>query len=105
METPTDSSIALDLLQIVPSMIALSRIMRRTALDLYTAPIDLGRKLKNASALDEQLGFWRSKIPDKLWLGDEENSDVSLKAKRSTGFAKKQSVVLRLRTHTHGLRE
>lgn len=70
--------------------------MRQAAIELYTGPNDLNQKLQKAKALDDQLQYWHANIPPYLWPEDEDAFDASLKPKRSVGFAKKQSVVLRL---------
>lgn len=94
---PSHGSGRIDLFQIVPCMVGLSRLMRQAAIELYTSPNTLSQKLSKTSNLEEQLQFWRSKVPAELWPADEQTSDMSLRPRRTVRFAKKQSVVLRLR--------
>lgn len=86
-------------LQIVPSMVALSRIMRSVALDLYTQPGETEQKLHRAKALDAELERWLEQVPSHLRSDHQTSLDLNLKPRRLASYIKKQSVVLRLRRH------
>ena len=78
-------------------MVDLSRLMRKTALDLYTQPCNLSQKLQRAKALDDALQEWVSQLPRHLWQTDRSDETATLKPQRTASYVKKQSVVLRLR--------
>ncbi|KAK5302100.1 hypothetical protein LTR80_002966 [Exophiala xenobiotica] len=84
-------------LQIVPCMVDLSRIMRKVALDLYTVPCEMEQKLHRANALDADLEYWLEQVPLHLRSEHQSRSNHPLKSNRSPSYIKKQSVVLRLR--------
>ncbi|KAH8886240.1 hypothetical protein GQ53DRAFT_845046 [Thozetella sp. PMI_491] len=84
-------------LQIVPSMVGLSRIMRKVALDLYTRPCELSEQLQRAKVLDHELELWFQEIPVHLDSEHQRSADNCLKPLRLASYIKKQSVVLRLR--------
>ncbi|EXJ67589.1 uncharacterized protein A1O5_09602, partial [Cladophialophora psammophila CBS 110553] len=84
-------------LQIVPCMVDLSRIMRKVALDLYAQPCEMEQKLQRAKALDAELGRWLEQVPPHLRPEQQTESGLSLKSRRLASYIKKQSVVLQLR--------
>ncbi|KIX02764.1 uncharacterized protein Z518_08706 [Rhinocladiella mackenziei CBS 650.93] len=87
-----------DVLQIVPCMVGLSRIMRKVALELYTQPCGMEYKLPQAKTLDDELEHWLEQVPAHLRSEPPSASDPSLlKPRRLASYIKKQSVVLRLR--------
>jgi hypothetical protein len=70
--------------------------MRRAALELYSRPYDLSQKLQRAGALDSELQQWLSQIPLHLKL-HEHDPDSLRNPRRRAVYARKQSIVLRLR--------
>lgn len=86
-------------LQIVPCMVGMSRIMRKVALGLYTQPCEIDHKLHQAKALDDELEHWLEQLPSHLQPEHQSGSDLCLKPRRLASYIKKQSVVLRLRKH------
>ncbi|KIV87265.1 hypothetical protein PV11_02820 [Exophiala sideris] len=84
------------ILQIVPCMVALSRLMRKVALGMYTQQCELEEKLQRANALDAELRQWLEQAPAHLRSEHQSDSNLSLKPRRVASHTKKQSVVLRL---------
>jgi hypothetical protein len=78
-------------------MVELSRLMRKTALDLYTRQCDMEQKLVRAKSLDIDLQQWLETVPSHLHYEHQNSSEQSLKARRLPSYVKKQSTVLRLR--------
>lgn len=88
------------ILEIVPSMVALSRIMREVALSLYTLPCDMDQKLVRAKTLDADLEQWLEQVPTQFQPDQQSTRPkFSLKPSRLPSHVKKQSVVLRLRKY------
>ena len=86
-----------NIVQIVPCMVDLSKIMRKVALELYSQPCDLSQKLQRARVLDAELQHWLSNVPTHLRTDQDNDSRSPLKPRRRAGYAKKQSIVVRLR--------
>jgi hypothetical protein len=86
-------------LQIIPSMVHLSRIMRKAALDLYTQPCEIEQRLQQAKVLDTELEHWLEQVPSHLRSDHPSDSDICLQPRLLASYIKKQSVVLRLRKH------
>jgi hypothetical protein len=83
-------------LQVVPSMVELSRIMRNVGLRLYTNTCVMGERIGRVQALDTDLKLWRQGLPahfQPVRLPTER----SLKSRHSATYVKKQTVVLHLR--------
>lgn len=94
-ETLADTVTGHHVLQIVPCMVHLSRIMRKAALDLYTQSFEMREKIYRAKCLEEELTQWLGQVPAHLHT-DQVSSEV-VKVRRLPSYIKKQSVVLRLR--------
>ncbi|KAJ5497241.1 hypothetical protein N7463_009228 [Penicillium fimorum] len=88
---------SLHVLQVVPCMVKLARIMRKVSLGLYSLPCPLREELSRSTELDAQLDYWFQSIPCHL---KPENTTAQVSPLKRTGasFVKKQSVVLMTRT-------
>lgn len=71
--------------------------MRRVALELYSQPYDLSEKIQRAGALDTELQQWFSQVPSHLKLDEADDSEPLRNPRRRAVYARKQSIVLRLR--------
>lgn len=94
-EALADTATGYHVVQIVPCMVSLSRIMRKAALDLYTQSCEMVEKIARAKSLEEELSQWLGQVPAHL-VTDQVSSQVA-KVRRLPSYIKKQSVVLRLR--------
>ncbi|RVX73953.1 hypothetical protein B0A52_02843 [Exophiala mesophila] len=84
--------------EIVPPMVSLSRIMREVALNLYTVPCDMNQKLARAKKFEAELEQWLEQVPTHFQPDQQSTRPkFSLKPTRLPSHIKKQSVVLRLR--------
>ncbi|KAF9887692.1 hypothetical protein FE257_009645 [Aspergillus nanangensis] len=94
----TSSSASIhQMLQIVPCMVKLSRIMRRVSLCLYGLPCSPEEGVSRATELDAQLDAWLRDIPSHLKPGTRQSDEQSLKPRRVASYISKQSVVLMIR--------
>lgn len=84
-------------LQVVPSMVELSRIMRNVGLRLYTDAYTVEERLRRVQDLDIDLEKWEQNLPVHFQAVDQMPTVRSLKSKNSANYAKKQAVVLHLR--------
>ena len=82
--------------QIVSPTVELSRITRKTALDLYTRPQTPGRMLLREKALHDQLEGWHSSLPLYLRWKQSDTSLTSLRARRDPDWQHKQAVIVEL---------
>jgi len=83
-------------LQVVPFMVELSRIMRNVGLRLYTNTCSVKERIARVQALGDDLKFWRQGLPiqfQPIRLPTER----SLKSRHSATYIDKQIVVLHLR--------
>lgn len=83
-------------LQVVPSMVELSRIMRKVGLRLYADKCVIDERIARVQALETDLKFWKQGLPahfQPVRLPTER----SLKSGHSATYVKKQTVVLHLR--------
>ncbi|KAJ5812862.1 hypothetical protein N7447_009885 [Penicillium robsamsonii] len=88
---------SLHVLQVVPCMVKLARIMRKVSLRLYSLPCPLREELSRATELDAQLDCWFQSIPCHLKPENTTAQVSPLKRTGTAGFVKKQSVVLMTR--------
>lgn len=88
---------AICMLQIVPCMVELSRIMREVGLRLYTAPCPVEERLSRVETLETNLKRWQEGLPAYLRLVDREPPEHPLKPRHSATYVNKQSVVVHLR--------
>ncbi|OQD84496.1 hypothetical protein PENSOL_c118G06980 [Penicillium solitum] len=88
---------SLHVLQVVPCMVKLARIMRKVSLRLYSLPCPLREELSRATELDAQLEYWFQSIPCHLKSGNTTAHVSPLKRTGTASFVKKQSVVLMTR--------
>ena len=98
----TDHSLTTpSMLQIVPCMVELSRIMRKVGVRLYTVPCTVQETLARTRLLDDELINWLQSLPPHLQSAELPITRSCLRPKRSSHYIKKQYVVLMIRTN-HG---
>lgn len=85
-------------LQVVPFMVELSRIMRNVGLRLYTDTCSVKERIARVQALDGDLKFWRQGLPAQF-QPIRLPTERSLKSRHSAAYIDKQIVVLHLRMH------
>jgi hypothetical protein len=85
-------------LQIVPCMVSLSRLMRRVSLRLYTVPCTEREAISRTRELDAELGCWLQALPPHFRPAERSTKDFSLKPRRPASYIKKQLAVLMIRT-------
>jgi hypothetical protein len=93
------STTGLQVLQIIPCMVDLSRIMRRVSLLLYTIPCSTQEKVFRVRELDTVLSLWVQGLPPNLRLVEspERGSSLKPRLRQTANYMKKQSVVLMIR--------
>ncbi|KAJ5782578.1 hypothetical protein N7457_004352 [Penicillium paradoxum] len=91
------SSNNLRVLQFVPCMVKLSRLMRKVGLRLYSLPCPPREELSRATELDAQLDYWFQQVPCHLKPQKATTQEPPLKRTGTASFFKKQSVVLMTR--------
>lgn len=92
-----NSTTGSQVLQIIPCMVDLSRIMRRVSLLLYTIPCSTREKVLRARELDAGLSLWAQALPSNLQLVESSERESSLRPRQTASYTKKQSVVLMIR--------
>lgn len=92
-----DAALENYVLQVVPSMVELSRIMRNVGLRLYTDTHAVQERLSRVQILDNDLKLWRQSLPIHFQPADQSLTERTLKSRNSATYVKKQSIVLHLR--------
>ncbi|OAL20631.1 hypothetical protein AYO22_08640 [Fonsecaea multimorphosa] len=85
-------------IQILPTMVAFSRVMRRVGSDLYATHYPLVTRLQKAVDLARELEHWLAELPPRY----QESSDSITRALKSTlsvSCEEKQRIVVWLRYH------
>lgn len=96
-ESVDSSSSSTSVIETVPCMVRLSRVMRKTGLLLYTTSCSVEEQLKRAEMLESELEAWLDSLPSHLRTVARKPVEFPFTPRHAVTFVDKQSVVLHLR--------